>query len=208
MSWLWGWCYYRTVKQKLKQALSKRRKSRIVDAGRVSSAVLLPIYKKEGEYHLLFIKRTETVKVHKGQISFPGGAYEEKDRTLSSTALRESTEEIGLAAEVVELLGELDDISTIGTGYIISPFVAFIPWPCPLKVDATETEEIIEVPISALLDKDYLRLETDTINGREITTYFYHYKERVIWGATARILKQFLDIYTQAMKGKAATGKF
>ena len=202
MSWLWGWCYYRAVKQKLKQALSQRTKSRIVDAGRVSSAVLLPIYKKDGEYHLLFIKRTETVKVHKGQISFPGGAYEEKDRMLATTALRESTEEIGLAAEVVELLGELDDISTIGTGYIISPFVAFIPWPYPLKVDATETEEIIEVPISALLDRDCLRLGTDTADGREIPTYFYHYKERVIWGATARILKQFLDIYTQAMEGK------
>ncbi|MFC1941066.1 NUDIX hydrolase [Chloroflexota bacterium] len=95
--------------KKLKQAFSQRQKARLVDAHRVPSAVLVPIYYKQGEYHLLFTKRTEEVKDHKGQISFPGGAYEERDRTLVNTALRECTEEIGLATEAVEILGELDD---------------------------------------------------------------------------------------------------
>ena len=186
--------------QRLKQALSWRQKSRVVDANRVSAAVLLPIYYKEGEYYILFTKRTESVKDHKGQISFPGGAYEEQDGTLFQTALRESAEEIGLPSETVELLGELDDLRTIGTSYIISPFVAAISWPYPLKVYQAEVEEIIEAPISALLDKDCLRQGTDILNGRVVTAYFYHYQGKVIWGATARILNQFLDIWVQVIK--------
>jgi len=102
-----------------------------------------------------------------------------------------------LAADRVELLGELDDTISIGSGYIISPFVAIIPWPYPLKVDQWETEEIIEVPISALLDKNNLRQETEIIDGETVTSYSYHYQGRVIWGATARILNQFLDIFAQ-----------
>jgi len=197
--WLWGGVTIGAMKQRLKQAFSRRQKSHIVDASRVPSAVLVPIYYKQGQYHILLTKRTERVKVHKGQISFPGGAYEEKDGTLVNTALRECAEEIGLAAEAVELLGELDDAVTKNTGFIISPFVAAIPWPYPLKVDPTEVEEIIEVPISALLDKDCVRQETETIDGQAVATYLYHYQGRVIWGATARILNQFLDIWAQVI---------
>ncbi|MFC1943595.1 NUDIX hydrolase [Chloroflexota bacterium] len=188
------------MQPRLKQALARRQKSHIVDASRVSSAVLIPIYHKQGKYHILFTKRTETVRDHKGQISFPGGAYEEKDGKLLNTALRECTEEIGLAAEAVELLGELDDYLTIDSGYIISPFVGIIPWPYPLKVDPIEVEEIIEVPISALMDKSCLRQGTDTLGDQVITAYLYHYQGEVIWGATGRILNQFLDIWTQVTK--------
>ena len=192
----------RAMKQRLRQALSQRQKRHIADATRVPSAVLLPIYYKQGQYYILFTKRTGKVKDHKGQISFPGGAYEAKDRTLVNTAIRECAEEIGLAADRVELLGELDDTISIGSGYIISPFVAIIPWPYPLKVDQWETEEIIEVPISALLDKNNLRQETEIIDGETVTSYSYHYQGRVIWGATARILNQFLDIFARVMGDK------
>ncbi len=190
------------MKERLKQALSQRQKSHIVDASRVLSAVLIPIYYKQGQYYILFTKRTERVKDHKGEISFPGGAYEERDRMLVNTALRECAEEIGLVPEAVELLGELDDFVTITSGYIISPFVAAIPRPYPLKVDPREVEEVIEVPISALLDKDCLRQETDTIDDQVVPACFYQYQGKVIWGATAKILNQFLDIFTQAMKDK------
>ena len=166
-----------------------------MDANRVASAVLMPLYLREGQYYILFTQRTEKVKDHKGQISFPGGAYEEKDGTLVNTALRESAEEIGLMPGDVEVLGELDDIATIGSGYIISPFVAYIPWPYQFKLEEWEAEEIIEVPISALLDKNCVRQGTDILDAMVVTTYFYHYQARVIWGATARILNQFLDIW-------------
>ena len=166
----------RAVKQRLKEALARRQKRRIVDADRVLSAVLIPIFYQQGEYYILFTRRTEKVRDHKGQISFPGGAYEEQDGTLVNTALRECTEEIGLAAEAVELLGELDDMPTVGTGYLISPFVAIIRWPYSLRVDPTEVREIIEVPISALLDKDCLRDETAVLDGQPIPSYFYDCK--------------------------------
>jgi len=165
----------------------------------VSAAVLLPIYWKQGQYYILFTKRTEKVKEHKGQISFPGGACQEGDGTLVDTALRECAEEIGLVSSEVEVLGELDDVATLTSSYIISPFVAFISGPHSLKVNWREIEEIIEVPILALLGKDSMRQGTEIIGGETVTSYFYYYQGRVIWGATARIVNQFLDIFAQVM---------
>jgi 8-oxo-dGTP pyrophosphatase MutT (NUDIX family) len=189
------------MEQRLKEALSQRGKQHVIDAKRVPSAVLVPIYYKQGAYYILFTKRTGRVKEHKGQISFPGGACQEGDRTLIDTALRESAEEIGLIASQVKLLEELDDTVTATSNYIISPFVGLIPWPYQFKVDGWEAEEIIEVPISALLDKDSRHQETEIINGNEVTSYSYHYQGRVIWGATARILHLFLDIFARVMDG-------
>ena len=187
-----------TMKQRLRQALSQRQKRNIVNTRLALSAVLVPIFYKQGQYYILFTKRTQTVKEHKGQISFPGGAYQEGDGTLINAALRECVEEIGLPAHQVEVLGELDDTATT-SGYIISPFVAFIPWPYQFKVNGEEAEEIIEVPISGLLDKNCLRRETEIINGQTVSSYFYHYQQMVIWGATGRILNQFLDIFARFM---------
>ena len=188
------------MKQRLRRALSIREKQHIVDPGRTPAAVLVPIYCKQEQHYILFIKRTEWVEKHKGEISFPGGAREEKDKTLLDTALRECAEEIGLMPNDVEILGELDDVVSVKTNYIITPFAALIPWPYQFKVDGKETEEIIEIPISALQDKGYSHQVT---RGNEtVTTYFYDYRGRVIWGATARILYKFLDIFAQAMESK------
>ena len=191
-----------SMENELRQALSLRQKFYISDPRRTPSAVLIPLYKKEGEYHILFIQRTDRVKDHKGQISFPGGAYEEGDDDLCQTALREADEEVGLAAEDVEVLGELDDLRTIGSSYVISPFVARMPWPYQLKVDEWETEEIIEVPLSVLLDKSNIRQDIDVLDGKEIAQYYYHYQDKVIWGATARILNQFLGILADIIEGE------
>ena len=185
------------VKEKLKGTLSKRRKHRITGSNLIPAAVLVPIYLKEGRYHLLFTQRTEKVKVHKGQISFPGGAYQEGDGTLLNTALRECAEEINLNARRVEVLGELDDTTTITSNYAISPFVGIIPWPYQFKVDGKEVEEIIEAPISALLAKGCAGKVTKAVDNKKVTSYYYHFKGRVIWGATAAILNQFLDIFSR-----------
>lgn len=184
-----GW-----MKEKLRAALARRQKQYIVDTSLTPSAVLIPIYCREGEYYILFIKRSEKVKNHKGQVSFPGGTYEDGDGSLLNTALRESDEEIGLMARDVEVLGELDDIVTTTSSYIVSPFVVVIPWPYRFKVDGWETERIIEVPISALMDKSCLREDTSVVEGEAVDLYYYHYRDEVIWGATARILTQLLDI--------------
>ena len=189
----------KTMQPRLKQALSRRDQRHIVDTSRVSSAVLVPIYHKQGQYYILLTKRTETVKDHKGQISFPGGAYEAEDRTLVNTALRECAEEIGLTADRIEVLGQLDDTLTHTSNYIISPFVALIRWPYQFNIDQREIEEIIEVPIMALLEKNCQREKTEILDGEAITSYFYHYHGKIIWGATAKILNQFLAIFTRVI---------
>lgn len=185
------------MKQKLKQALARRKKLHIIDADRILAAILLPIFCRDGEPYILFTQRTNLVKEHKGQISFPGGAYEQYDDSLLSTALRETSEEIGLAAEKVEVLGELDDIPTVGSDFIISPFVGVIPYPYPFKLDPREVESIIEVPLSVLLNRDYMLQGVVAVNSKVAPACSYHYNGKVIWGATARILGQFLGIYTR-----------
>ena len=160
--------------------------------------MLIPIYYRAGEYYIVFTKRTERVRDHKGQISFPGGAYEEEDRSLLNTALREAAEEIGLKPEDVEILGELDEIHTTTTKYVISPFVAIIPWPYRFRVDAEEVDEILEVPVTMLLDESCLRQETEIINGEAVPQFSYYCLGVVIWGATAKILSQLLDILVRA----------
>jgi len=186
------------VREKLKQILAQREKRRIVDPKRTPAAVLVPIYERDGQYHILFIKRTEWVEKHKGEISFPGGAYEAHDGTLLNTALRESTEEIGLNPDDVDVLGELDDEVSVKTNYIITPFLAFIPWPYEFRVDGRETEAIIEAPISALMNRGFSRQEVR--GGETVTVHHYDYQGQVIWGATARILTKLLDILAQAAR--------
>lgn len=189
------------MKERLRQVLFRRRKRRIVNPNLKLSAVLVPIYDKHGEFHLLFTKRTQTVKSHKGEISFPGGAYEEEDGTygtLVNTALRECTEEIGVAARDVEVLGELDDFQTTVSGYIISPFVGLIPWPYQFTVNPLEIDELIEIPIASLLDMTLPHEETLVMEDSTITSFYYHHQGSIIWGATARILKQFLDVFIEA----------
>jgi 8-oxo-dGTP pyrophosphatase MutT (NUDIX family) len=169
-----------------------------VDKNRKPSAVLVPIYFKEGQYFILFTRRTEIVHYHKGEISFPGGGYHEEDGNLLKTALRESFEEIGLAAEDVNVLGELDDVATRGSLYIISPFIGLIRPDYEYKLSCFETAEIIQVPVSALLQKGCRRDEPPAVaGGSSSTPYVYSFEGKLIIGATARILKQFLDIFAQ-----------
>lgn len=184
----------------MKQFLSLRQKRYITEAHLKPSAVLVPVFSTKGQYYILLTRRTEKVKEHKGQISFPGGAYEEEDKTLLNTALRESAEEIGLKPEDVEILGELDDTPSLGSDYVISSFVALIPWPYKFELNKDETDEIIEVPVSALLDNKRTCHDTEIHNGKTLNTYFYRYQGNVIWGATARILHQFLEIFTQVLR--------
>ena len=182
------------MEPKLRRFLSQRRKRRINDPGRVPAAVLMPVYRKQGQYHILFIKRTDTVKTHRGEVSFPGGTYQAEDGTMLNTALRECAEEIGLRAGDVEILGELDDEATATSNYTVSPFVALIPWPYRFRKCPAEVAEIIEAPVAALLDGDCRRQNTETGEAE------FHYQGRVIWGATARMLDRFLDIFRRASR--------
>jgi hypothetical protein len=139
------------------------------------------------------------VHYHKGEISFPGGGYHQDDGGLLNTALRESFEEIGLAPSDVEVLGELDDTLTRGSDYIITPFVGSIMPDYKFKLSGFEIAEMIQIPIAALLQKGCRREEpVMMLSGRPFIPYIYAYNGNLIVGATARILKQFLDIFSRA----------
>ena len=195
------------VKEKLRDLLTSREKKRVEKPGGINSAVLVPIYCQDGELHILFTKRTEKVKTHKGHVCFPGGSCEEFDESLELTAIRETEEEIGLPAGDIEIIGELDDVASLTTNYIISPFVGFITYPYDFVLNEFEAERIIEVRISDLLDDAHLHKGTEFMAGESITSYFYHYKGDIIWGATARILSQFLDVYSHATDGYSAANE-
>ena len=187
---------FEKMKERIRRILSQREKQNIIatDAPLAPAAVILPLYQKEGEYYILFTKRTEKVEHHKGQISFPGGARHEEDRSLEDTALRETFEEIGVHPEDVEILGELDSMRTVSSSFHITPLVAVIPYPYEFTVNTDEIEELVEVPLSALLDEKNYREEFQIYQGITYWGSVYEYRGKVIWGATARILKQFLDL--------------
>lgn len=159
------------------------------------AAVLIPLYEKDGELHVLFTVRTELVEHHKGQISFPGGAADETDADLRETALRETYEEVGVRPEHVEVFGRLDDFITV-SNFVVAPYVGSITVPAPYPFDKNELEvaAILEVPLAHLLDRANVESEVRRIQGRDVLTYMFRFNRHVIWGATARILKQFLDL--------------
>ena len=188
------------MEKKIKEILACRGKACIQDPRYRRAAVLIPLFKKDGEYHILFTRRTDKVEHHKGQISFPGGRQDKKDKDLLATALREAREEMGIEEKDVHILGELDDICTATTGFCVSPFVALIPYPYPYKVNRQEIEEVIEVPLSGLLDDRRFRQELYEKDGQPIPVYFYQHQDHTIWGATANILKQLLDLLPEEDK--------
>jgi 8-oxo-dGTP pyrophosphatase MutT (NUDIX family) len=154
------------------------------------AAVLVPVYVKNGGLWVLLTRRTESLEHHRGQISFPGGSAEEDDDSPLDTALRETDEEIGVRAEDVKPLGTLSPLTTV-TNFYVEPFVGAIPNPYPFRIAESEIAELVEAPIAALLDPN--ALETKMLPGRDAPVLFYHHGDHVIWGTTARILKEFLD---------------
>lgn len=188
-------------KHKVARVLQSRRREQSVCSGFELSAVLMPFYEKEGKVHLLFTKRTDRVAHHKSQISFPGGAKDPRDRTLLQTALRESAEEIGLDVTAVEVLGALDDTPTVGSKYVITPYVAALNGPPLLTVNREEVQEVIELPFEALLDGRNPRDERLVVDGVPRQVMAYRYDGHVIWGATASMLKQFLDLMRPELEG-------
>ena len=156
--------------------------------------MLVPLRQRQERYYLLFIRRTLTVKTHKGQISFPGGTWETTDGSLLHTALRECDEEIGLKPADAEVLGELDDELTATSNYVVTPYVAMIPGEYEFTLNADEVAELIEVPLAALLEENRRIPPVRDVARELLQAYTYHYDSRVIWGATARILRHFLNL--------------
>jgi 8-oxo-dGTP pyrophosphatase MutT (NUDIX family) len=183
-----------TLRRRLDVALSRRPRVALDQSDLVSAAVLVPIT-DHGEPHVLFTKKTSSVPHHKGQFSFPGGVVELRDGSRVETALREAWEEIRLPPEAVEVLGLLDDTPTRATSFIITPVVGIVRDRVVFTPDGREIERVLEVPLSVLRDPAIFRTEMWERNGEAHPVQFYQVSpDDVVWGATARILTQFLEL--------------
>jgi 8-oxo-dGTP pyrophosphatase MutT (NUDIX family) len=157
------------------------------------SAVVVPVF--DGESRLLFTKRAEHLPNHPGQMSFPGGRYESEDATLRETALREGREEVRLESDGVRFVGRLDDIRTV-TNFSVRPFVARVPDRI-YEPASPEVAETAALSIEALTDLDnYDSERRDHPHHGEIRLHYFRVDGYTVWGATARMLAQFLELAT------------
>ena len=159
------------------------------------------LYPKGGEYWVLLNKRSQDVEHHKGEISFPGGAADPVDKDPLDTALRETEEEMGIRREDIGLLGEMDEVAT-RSRFRVSVFAGTIGHPYEFRPSADEIAEIVEFPVRALLDKSSIRVDTHWQADGPTTVYSYAYGKHLVFGATARILQQFLQLLEDGLESE------
>ncbi len=166
-----------------------------LDEGELTpAAVLVPLVERPGGLTVMLTRRTAHLAHHPGQISFPGGRLEPDDGGDSVVcALRETAEEVGLAAERVRVLGRLDDYVT-GTGFLVSPVVGVIDPPFELHPDSFEVAEVFEVPLAFVLDQGNRQLQSREVRGRQRPFWALTWDDKLIWGATAGILVNLSDV--------------
>jgi 8-oxo-dGTP pyrophosphatase MutT (NUDIX family) len=159
------------------------------------AAIVIPVLSREGGEAILFTKRADHLSEHPGQMAFPGGGREPLDTDLLATALREANEEIGLDPTAVHVVGRLDDIRTI-TSYSVRPFVGRIP-DREYRPDDAEVAEIVTLPVAALTDLDNYESERrDHPHYGEVRLHFFYINGYAVWGATAQMLVQLLELAT------------
>jgi 8-oxo-dGTP pyrophosphatase MutT (NUDIX family) len=193
----------RGLRARIDRALAARSRVVAEPGERIPAAVLLLLVYHGDEPTLVFTKKTETVPHHKGQFSFPGGVVETVDASRVETALREAHEEIGLDPAAVEVLGILDDVPTATSRFVITPVVGLCATPPALCADGREIERVLEIPLRVLLDPGIYHEERWERNGEVRPVAFFTCGDDVIWGATARILRDFLDLVFAQTSGAA-----
>jgi 8-oxo-dGTP pyrophosphatase MutT (NUDIX family) len=159
----------------------------------VRAAVLVLLYPVKGEIHLVLMKRNEYDGPHSGQVSFPGGAWEADDLSLKQTAIRETREEIGIQ-EDIEILGALTPLHIQVSNFLVNPFVGWTDKTPIFQPDRSEVQYVIEASLRELLDPAMRGSETLHRHGRAMEAPFYHVGKDKIWGATAMILSEFLQL--------------
>lgn len=160
-----------------------------VDLHAQRAAVLVILFNKHGKTHVLMTKRSLELKIHAGEISFPGGVMELEDEHLLNTALRETKEEIGLEVDPSQVIGCLPKVQTL-TGFEITPYVAIIPSLPKLTVSEAEVHETLEMPLTALLSTH--QRDVGYKPSEKMVVYWFHCHR--IWGASAKILRQIENL--------------
>jgi 8-oxo-dGTP pyrophosphatase MutT (NUDIX family) len=161
------------------------------------ACVLIPLVRTNGDWSILFSRRSPNLAAHSGQIAFPGGAVEEGE-ALEAAATREAEEEVGIPQNRVALIGRLDDLIT-NSGFLVAPFVGVISERVEYVLQESEVEEVFEVPVDALLQPSQPDVRYVAFRQRQYPAYFYRYERYEIWGLTGRILKTFLDLVWRSL---------
>ena len=176
----------------IQSTLAERQKYTAAAEGLMPAAVMLLLYPKDGEFCVLLNKRSMEVEHHKGEMSFPGGARDPEDRDFEDTARRETEEEMGIARHDITILGRLDDNVT-RSNFLVKVFVGTIPYPYEFQPSSVEIAEVVEIPMSVLRDPATLRWDSRIEDGNRVAVKSYGYQQHLVYGATAKILDQFLD---------------
>ena len=160
------------------------------------SAVLVHLYLHLGKLHLSYIERPEYDGVHSKQISFPGGKVEPEDESLIHTAIREAKEEVNIDFEDLEIIGSLTEIYIPPSNFLVQPYVSFQNQRPNFIPDSREVRQIIEIPVSNLMNQ---KLDTYQVlrNDQVLNVKGYQLDGKVLWGATAMITKEFIDVCRQ-----------
>jgi 8-oxo-dGTP pyrophosphatase MutT (NUDIX family) len=187
------------LRTQIQEKLSEIRPRSVRAGYHREAAVLIPVFEKGGEPHFLLTRRTEEVKTHKGQISFPGGMRNDQE-DLERTALRETFEEVGIEEGKIDLLGRFHDYISV-TSFRVVPYAGYIQPPFETVPQDGEVAEILQVPFHTFEDPDRLRVEQISRSGKIMDVYFYRYNSMEIWGLTARIIRDFLGELNLARVG-------
>lgn len=177
----------------IRDALEQREIVTAAPEGLMPAAVMLLLYRKEGDYCVLLNKRSMTVEHHKGEMSFPGGAKDPEDTDFEDTARRETHEEMGIARDDITILGRLDDNVT-RSNFLVKVFVGTIPYPYDFRPSSIEIAEVVEIPLNVLRDPGSWRWDSRLEDGERVAVRSYGYQDHLVYGATAKILDQFIEI--------------
>lgn len=179
---------------KLATTLAARSRIALAPPDKRVAAVLVPLLDVDGDLHVLYTRRAATLPHHRGQVAFPGGTREPDDPDLARTALRETWEEIGLRPDDVRLLGTLDDIETMGSRFVITPFVGVAPHPYAWRPAPDEVDTIFTVPLATLAAPNAERSELWDFDGHAVPVRLFPVGGQTIWGATHRITRNLLEV--------------
>lgn len=159
------------------------------------SGVLILFYEKNSEIYTVFIKRSSYDGVHSGQISFPGGKYEDSDHSLIKTAIREANEEIGIKYEHINYIGELSELYIPPSNFNVLPVLAYTTQVPDFILDKNEVEKLIEVPISLLCKPEIIH-NKPILNrlNKQFNVSCYFIDNEIIWGATAMIVSELIEL--------------
>jgi 8-oxo-dGTP pyrophosphatase MutT (NUDIX family) len=162
-----------------------------------AAAVLLPLFEASGETRVVLTRRPDTMPSHRGDVAFPGGKYHAgTDPALVDAALREAEEEIGLPKAAVEVVAELDTISTVTSRFLVAPFVGVVAEPPELRADPREVERVFDVGLAELMVEGVHRVEHWGTGVLTQDVHIFELEDETVWGLTARILAGFLTLLT------------